>query len=479
MPDSDAPSLTDLGANFGNFSGCCPVFDGQFTTYGVQPLPPGPQAPSFPTNGSTDRLEPVPMFLSDPTWRAKAVADRAKFPAGYTYFAQLVGHDIGNSVALHRVPYSFTGTEQQAIDEGRDPMRYNLIENALTLETVYGHGPTIATHIYHPKTLKFDIGLENNITRPLIVHRSDPEMLEHRYAIHDNRNRDTTMLHRMTASLMKYHNKIVDEIAPDEAALRVAPFAQKLEIYARARSHMIDVWHGLIRNDLMQVMLMDTGVSLEEVDAEDRLDDTTLLHGVFRVFHALPLRGYTFANQSFSLGAVLASNTLSDEETRAGWPINWENFFDQTSAANKTGFSASITAELSSGILNLPKLDALSATSTKPLRLDDPRIDVFKRLLPPAVQDQLTPERLAQDFKAKHDIDIAPKTLGNGALFVALMVEAHLHGPDGKLGPLGSLLLALALEARMKAVKKMALPNGLNLSVPTSMLELIQAVPKI
>lgn len=469
MPDNDEPTLEDVQARLGNFVGCCPALDTVFEPFGVQ-VEERLLFSDLCSNACPERLEPVPTFFSDPAWRERAVAERAKFPAGYTYFSQLVGHDIGNSVSLARVPYSFTGTVQQAIAEGRDPTRYNLIENALTLETIYGQGPTIATHLYDPATFKFDIRPEDNITRTF----SDRH--EKLHAIHDNRNRDTTMLHRMTASIMKYHNKIVEEIEPNDATLRYAPVSRKLEVYACARAHMIDIWHAVIRTDLVPVMLMDPGVSLDRVKDKDKLSDTTLLHGVFRVFHALPLKKYKFSQQHFCLGEVLASNPVANEEVRAGWSIDWHNFFDRASAANMTGFSASITRGLSNSLLNLPKLDALSVMITNPLRLDDPRIDAFTQFLPQPYKEQATPDRLAKDFKAAYDIDIAPKTLGCGALFVALMVEAHLHGPDGKLGPLGSLLLASALESRMQAVKKMAVPNQHKLSMPASMLELIQSV---
>lgn len=469
MADDKKPDVGELQTSIENFLGCSPELDRVVFPNGLQ-LGDQPDFLDDILIDCPDGFEDVPEFLAKPDWRARAIKERSGFPAGYTYFSQLVGHDIGNSVSLASVPYSFSGTEVEALAAGRDPTRYNLIENALTLETIYGQGPTIATHIYDPATFKFDIRPDDKISRQFSLRFDEIR------AIHDNRNRDTVMLHRLAASMMKFHNKIVEEIEPNDLKLRSARRSRKLRVYAQARAHVIDVWHALIREDLMPTMLIDHGANLGCIEDKDQLSDTTLLHGVFRVFHALPLEEYLFDDQSFLLKEVLASNILASEEETNGWEIDWRNFFDTAKDGNKTGFSASITEMLSRGMLNLPKLDALTVMKTSPLRLKDPRTSVFIQILPEEFRENVSPDRLAQDFKDAYEIDVSAKTLGCGALHVALMVEAHLHGPGGRLGPLGSLLLASALETRMQAVHKTDAPIEVALSTPKTMLELLETV---
>src|SRR5690349_9728471 len=62
--------------------------------------------------------------------------DRDNIPAGYTYFGQLVVHDLTQS----RVA---TGAD------GRETLQ-NLVTPNLDLDTIYGGGPTRCPHIYQP-----------------------------------------------------------------------------------------------------------------------------------------------------------------------------------------------------------------------------------------------------------------------------------------------------------------------------------------
>jgi len=92
----------------------------------------------------------IPDFSFDgDLWRA-GCKENAVIPAGYTYLAQLMGHDLGHTLAASAVPW----TAHHA-NESMPNARYNLMENPLTLETIYGKGP-VGTHgLYHAHNCLF------------------------------------------------------------------------------------------------------------------------------------------------------------------------------------------------------------------------------------------------------------------------------------------------------------------------------------
>lgn len=179
-------------------------------------------------------------------WRVYTLQDKANIPAGYTYFAQLIGHDMGNSVPLSHIPHvrDRYGV-QRSDDQTWAASRYNLIENPLTLETIYGLGPVMTPHLYDPKTYKFRV--ETKVVMSLPHTAADYSVR----ALHDPRNRDTTILHRLAVIWMKFHNAVVDQIAPDLQQRVIGNPKAKVLIFAQARAHVLTVWHRLIWNDFL------------------------------------------------------------------------------------------------------------------------------------------------------------------------------------------------------------------------------------
>lgn len=95
-----------------------------------------------------DPMEAVFAKIADA--RSSGVDDSPKdkqedIPAGYTYFGQLIAHDLTHTVAV-------------AERNSAPPIIQNLSTPALDLDTIYGGGPTRCPHLYQPAYLGEPLG---------------------------------------------------------------------------------------------------------------------------------------------------------------------------------------------------------------------------------------------------------------------------------------------------------------------------------
>lgn len=143
-------------------------------------------------------------------WRGECLRKVGHIPSGYTYLAQLMGHDMGFSVPVGSVPHvdQASATPDDPLAVMRPAGRYNLIRNPFTLETIYGAGPALLSHLYDPQTLLFRLSpyeIRASLQWPqLAADESSPRVPVR--ALYDERNRDTLMLHELTVAWMQYHN---------------------------------------------------------------------------------------------------------------------------------------------------------------------------------------------------------------------------------------------------------------------------------
>lgn len=141
--------------------GCCGHRAGHFTS-GLLPMPGlvGDAAAEMP------REPPQILLIVDSVWRNACLQRVGQIPAGYTDLAQLMGHDMGNSVAVDAHPH--------VAPVGSAPLRrYNVIENPLCLETIYGARPIQPGALYDPETLLFRLQ-PGAVQAALIAFRPDP-----------------------------------------------------------------------------------------------------------------------------------------------------------------------------------------------------------------------------------------------------------------------------------------------------------------
>lgn len=432
------------------------------------------------------RRMPPDLLMNPPVgWRAVCQDRVAKIPVGYTYLAQLLGHDMGQSVPLDTVPFvdRLRGVQPVAeplagIQKGvqptsgvqgttaRAPTRYNLIENPLTLETIYGPGPTMLGHLYDPETMMFRIRKGEVLAEVFMVAshtRPDGGNLQLR-ALYDERNRDTLMLHELAVAWMQFHNLCLGRLG-----------ATGFDGYATVRNHAVHVWHRIILNDLLPRFCHSSNLTVPP------LDETTLQHGLFRAFHSMPLDSYPLIGvaQGAPLRDILRRSHRTTEAERLGWSVDWPGFLGDSADGPRSGISPSQAEGLDAAGLNLAHRDLATARQTRPNRLLQSQLAPWVRNLPEPWQSRLRADRLAQDFNSRFGNGaalVSGHSLTEGPVYGFLAVEAMLHGEDGGFGPFGSALLRASVEASIHRVRK-GHPNPA-LPAPFNMLDLITLTRK-
>ncbi|UFS66669.1 hypothetical protein LO749_19390 [Paracoccus denitrificans] len=463
--DSLARNLRAPGAGQGGCPmGCAPLM-GSLRDMGALASPLS-QADDRPDIGQ--RLPQI-LLNTTPDWRAACLELTAHIPSGYTYLAQLMGHDMGSSVPADSVPYA---RREGGVGPAR---RYNLIDNPLTLETVYGPGPAMLTHVYDPETCLFRLTRGARLARlyaRAAGASSDPDPRPIR-ALYDERNRDSLMLHELTVAWMQFHNRLARHL--------MAEGQEPFRAYVLARAHALRCWHGILAGDLLPRFLHPKIAALDG-DALPgcwALDETTLLHGLCRAFHALPLAAYHLGRSGLHNLGTLLKRGYAPSEAETDWHIDWPLFLGASPGAPLTGISASVAPELRAPVTAAAviALDNRSAAEAGSLRPGNDPIRAAIAALPGDWPTRIAPARLADDFAAAHPqapIRIDAEGLEWGPLYQFLMVEAQLHGRLGGFGPLGSALLrGSVLGSIRRVVLAPETEATAGLPRPATMLELI------
>lgn len=475
----DAPGATRAPV------GCCPVSKAQFQKKSVI---------SAPTDGAGSPVPSRPAIAhlaGSADWRVLCQREVAQIPSGYTYLAQLVGHDMGHSTPLDQVVYSAKSQQgatnnlqtpmPQAVAElqqtqGASPVRYNLIENPLTLETVYGTGPDLMNHVFDQATGKFHLERGSRIAKTATAGGMAVR------ALYDPRNRDTLMLHELTVAWMQFHNRTMDRLNAAGVAWEDA--------YNIARVHSVLVWHDIIREDLLPRFVLP-GVMNAPLDALHQVDEVTLLHAIFRAFHCLPLDAYRLRRGNIRGRALkdLMSTGFAPSLAEREWDISWDFFFSSDTfqhgkALPTTGISPSFAQTFNVNGSHISLLDFNTAAETHPLCIADPWFaDLRANWDVSDVSAPMTAAELCAAFETRFGTDraIDPAVLANAPLYEVLMVEGLLQGARGGFGPLGSCLLRGSQEAAMARVKlhpeNKAQRDALlgQLHAPKTMLDLINS----
>lgn len=419
-------------------------------------------------------VQDIPPFGFDtPIWRA-ACRNGAEIPAGYTYLSQLMGHDLGHTVPASTLPW----TAHHA-GEAQPNQRYNLIENPLTLETIYGKGPIGNAALYHAGNGLFR--LDKSALQASKIRYSDYEPPEPLLA--DMRNRDTLMLHKLAVIWMQYHNKIAREIMAAEGFDEHSHAARAyfISVFTRARKIVLRAWHRVLMQDVLPTLAHPAAMALSkaELGTVFLLEDIPALNGIMRAFHALPLAQYRLNSGQTSPFGQLRAGAVGELRN---WRIDWALFFGPE-AQNFTGFSASYSRlfTIKSG-RSIMHADLNSAIIALPYAALHAEVMAAYAALPATLKRAISAEALAESFNARA-ADAGMPSLPAGAfkqipLFLLLMLEAQFYGKNSGLGPFGSALLRRYLSHKIASIHIAPDPDSSAFSAPvhTTIMEIINYV---
>jgi hypothetical protein len=245
------------------------------------------------------------------------VTSASELPAGYTYFGQLVDHDILD-LAVH-LPRTFGPISLQGIALMRDP--------ALDLDSLYGPNNQ-ANGAIDPATGAF-MGTERDGL--LCDHVRDSASFEAR--IVDRRNDENFIVSQLTLLFMNLHNRIL--------WLRGGGPAQ----FAATKDDVMRLYHAVIWNDYAKRILDEEVYAfLSRKPNRVRLLPETMdaclpvefAAAGFRFGHCLIRAGYRVrtTGERHPLGALLQHRSPNGRHVFAH-PIEWHTLFDVPDAQGR------------------------------------------------------------------------------------------------------------------------------------------------
>ena len=403
--------------------------------------------------------------------------DNPRVPSGYTYLGQLIDHDITFDVT----PLTEAAVDPLATDNFRSPK--------LDLDCLYGLGPAAQPYLYAraSRGTKFLIGRnrpsrdtgdrpvirarDNDLPRvaagPLLVgeHCTGPHdptrildpISEGVALIGDPRNDENLIVAQLHLALLKFHNKVVDQLLTGGAS--------PASVFASARR--LVTWHyqWIVLRDFLP-RLVDPAV-LGDVLSNGRrfynVGDYAFIPvefsaAAYRLGHSMIREEYSY-NRVFNGGAIsrgratlerlleITGRSGTDVPVPSNWIIDWRRFFDGLPKVpgDETHFNSSRKLDplLAAALHNLPG-ETDPAAASLPVRnllrgwsLGLPSGQAVARLMREPV---LSPDSIAagpdgQVARAQGFDEDTP-------LWYYILKEAEVAAEGERLGPVGSRILA-------------------------------------
>ena len=122
-----------------------------------------------------------------------------RLPAGYTYFGQLVDHDI-------------TWDRASTLDRQNDPDALTDFRTpCFDLDSLYGGGPAMQPYLYRPGGVKLELG-EPRSDNDEVAGPDLPRAANGRALIGDPRNDQNLIISQLQVAFIKFHNAVVAHV---------------------------------------------------------------------------------------------------------------------------------------------------------------------------------------------------------------------------------------------------------------------------
>jgi hypothetical protein len=309
-----------------------------------------------------DPIEAVFAEIADA--RSSGVDDPPKdeydnIPAGYTYFGQLVAHDLTHSVTT-------------AGSAGAPPTLQNLSTPSLDLDTIYGGGPMRCPHLYQPAYLGEPLGSQDGGQYLFYLGRTAkpvfPENAQVKAGlpldlpridtasrgiakttpptsvaplIQDDRNDDNLIMAQLTTQFLRVHNRIAEFLHRKGDPLNGDRPLTRKDSFELARHFMLKAYRQIVVQDYLRRLLfpsiykgMLSGTKLEDGLPTDHLP-VEFVFGVARAGHAMVRAAYT-VNRHIDLKAsglgrlmgISASSPGANLPLPADWVVDWSHLLE-------------------------------------------------------------------------------------------------------------------------------------------------------
>lgn len=382
-------------------------------------------------------------------------------PAGYTYLAQFITHDITLNSRSRRVPWTNIGPSKnertpfcdleviygfdKPLEPGA-PSRSDLLETKSRLKIGWTEGD--GTGGLYGRSFPNDLPRENGSSKAILI---------------DQRNEDNLLVAQIHVAFIRFHNAIADHLGDDNTTAT----------FEKARRIAIRHYQSIILNDFLPKIVKeevlkdvtDNSNKFYSPDVERPRLPFEFSFAAFRFGHSMIRNAYQW-NRIFNNDNTSPKAMLSDlikfthkgggiehyKKLQSAWAINWNWFFDIDDSIktqkNRFNFARRIDT------LITPSLGLMRNTSGEYMRkgslaaLDLFRVDslglcsgqTYAKRMKKKVKNLnvLSPEQL--------DLLLDPDELKiafreNTPLWFYILAEAQIEG-KGTLGDVGSYIMA-------------------------------------
>jgi hypothetical protein len=419
-----------------------------------------------PLEPPDEALVELGLSMVDDAARGKESGDNENIPAGFTYLAQFIDHDI----TLDTTSLSEVSQDPAAIENFRTPR--------LDLDSVYGFGPRAQPSLYD-RTSK---GRAKLLVGATVLGGAEqikaglphdlPRNAQGFAIVGDERNDENLLVAQTHVSFLRFHNAIVDRLdgqVPDGA------------LFARARRAAVDLYQSMVVRDFLTKICDPNDVAsvierrrffrfehfsafqqpympVEFSVAAYRLGHSMVreVYGHNRIFRPgnPPLPAGTlqllfdFTAKSGDLGTE--GQKPSNRPTLPGdWIIDWRRFLDFNTTDTSDGFRLNLTRNIDPYLApelhtlgNAPQPSGDSSLAVMNLRrgvkMKLPAAQHLARFMgvPVLAPDEIAASGPDGKVAEKHGLHLWTP------LWYYILKEAELRGGGKRLGPLGSLIVA-------------------------------------
>jgi hypothetical protein len=412
-----------------------------------------PAKPPVDLDGYCEALTALGRAMIDDGSRVCDERPEILVDSGYTYFGQLIAHDLTKDVS--------------SVDDvwRKEPEELeNLQTPKLDLSTLYGGGPEVSGELYEDDGLRLKVGTSSNngSSFDICAGRNGDRVLA------DDRNAENLVLRQMTAVFARLHNFAVEQLRP--------VIADSKALYERARLQTQWQYQWLVCRDYLPTLL--DPVVYKQIFAQGR---STISWNVFSVpieFSAAAMRfGHAMVrpNYLFSFGQErrlpqILSGTSDHGPLEEKLRINW-GFFFQGAGEGRAVTSRPIDTRLASPFQVLPDdlIGVVPITCPHYRIAKNPAELPVRTLLRGAALRLTSGQEAARAFgervlnEAELTQNFSGKETGQGQilretglaretpLWYYILKESEVRHNGNRVGPIGSHIIAETLYAALRS----------------------------
>lgn len=282
-----------------------------------------------------------PMSERESLW-AENSYDSPTLPAGYTFFAQFLIHDLTYELV-------------RRLSTDRTPRTIQSGPSSLRLQSLYGPGPEMAPHLYAFYEQDYFSG--RLLDSPSGTQHDLPRNRQGRALIADPRNAENVVLAQLHLGMLRFHNAVVHRVAnTGDHGPALFNKAQRQARWHYQWAVVYDFLPRLVKPSIVEEAL-NRDVSHEEAPQGLPLE---IALGVLRyVYSQVRLKYQINDNAEVTLvPAEDASDTLLRHRSQSipsRLAVDWSHFFEIDGADPQS--SKLIDTKITPAFLNLPLID--------------------------------------------------------------------------------------------------------------------------